>query len=70
MSRGLGDVYKRQPLNPKFKLFYNGVLLESSKIKIPLVKTWIVGRDDETMQKMDNCIVHNDGENYYVDFPH
>ena len=58
------------PLNPKFKLFYNGVLLESSKIKIPLVKTWIVGRDDETMQKMDNCIVHNDGENYYVDFPH
>lgn len=60
------------PLNPKFELFYNGGLLESSKIKIPIIKTWIVGYEDETVQKIDGCIAHHDNDNgmHYVDFPH
>ena len=35
------------PLNPGFNLYYNGVQIESSKINRPLMKKWIIAKDDE-----------------------
>ena len=61
------------PLNPGFTLNFNGEQIESSKIKVPIMKKWIIGKDDETATKLKDieCRVEkNDGqEKYYVDFP-
>jgi len=57
------------PLSPGFKLYYNGQNLESSKINIPLVKSWTVGEEDETASKIDGCLSNFDGENFYIDLP-
>lgn len=60
------------PLNPGFTLNFNGEQIESSKIKVPIMKKWIIGKDDETATKLKDieCRVDtNDGqEKYYVDF--
>lgn len=60
------------PLNPGFTLNFNGEQIESSKIKVPIMKKWIIGKDDETATKLKDieCKVDtNDGqEKYYVDF--
>lgn len=34
------------PLNPEFRLYYNGVSIESSKINRPLIKNWVIGKSD------------------------
>ena len=60
------------PLNPGFELNFNGEKIESSKIKVPVMKKWIIGKDDETALRLKDveCKKENeDGqEKYYVDF--
>lgn len=61
------------PLNPGFDLKFNGVNIESSKIKTPIIQKWIVGKDDETLEKIKGSsyrveVDENEGEKYYVDF--
>lgn len=60
------------PLNPGFKLKFNGAEVESSKVKTPIMKKWIVGKEDETLDKIDGAIsrVEKDAEGedkYFVD---
>ena len=62
------------PLNPGFQLKFNGAEVESSKIKMPIMKTWIVGKEDQTLDKIDGAVsrVEKDAdgkEKYYVDLP-
>lgn len=62
------------PLNPGFELKFNRIQVESSKIKIPIIKRWIIGKDDETSEKMSGVIsrieVDENGEKkYYLDLP-
>lgn len=61
------------PLNPGFDLKFNGVNIESSKIKKPIIQKWIVGKDDETLEKIKGSsyrveVDEYEGEKYYVDF--
>ena len=59
------------PLNPaSFALDLNGTSIESSKLKIPVKKEWVVGKDDQTAEELDFCSHAYDEEKntYYVDF--
>lgn len=58
------------PLNPGFQLFYNREEIKSSKINLPIVKTWVIGQDDETAEALDFATPRYDKEKdeYYVDF--
>ena len=62
------------PLNPGFELNFNGEKMESSKINVPIMKKWIIGKDDETAEKMKNTecrkVNENSEENYFIDFEH
>lgn len=60
------------PLNPGFKLKFNGAEVESSKVKTPIMKRWIIGKEDETLEKIDGAVsrVEKDTsgeEKYFVD---
>lgn len=55
------------PLNPGFELFYNGRQLHSSKISMPIRKSWIIGKNDVTAERL-NAACRQDGDEYYVDF--
>ena len=57
------------PLNPGFELKFNGAEVESSKVKTPIMKKWIVGKEDETLDKIDGAIrrVEKDADKYFVD---
>lgn len=61
------------PLNPGFELNFNGQKVESSKIKVPVMKRWIIGKDDETASKLKDVecrIEEKEGQKkYFVDFP-
>ncbi len=56
------------PLSPSFKLHFNGSILESSKISRPIVKKWILGKDDETAKTINNITINENGVNYSLDF--
>ena len=60
------------PLNPGFQLNFNGEKIESSKINVPVMKKWIIGKNDETAEKLKTaeCKVskEDDKEQYFVDF--
>jgi hypothetical protein len=56
------------PLSPGFNLFYNGKLLESSKISKPIKKSWVFGKDDLTAEALDYATCREDGDQNYVDF--
>ena len=56
------------PINPGFKLYYNGVGLESSKINKPLVKTWIIGENDEIANGIDGTTCRKISGKYLIDF--
>ena len=43
------------PLNPGFELKFNGVKIESSKVKTPIMKKWIIGKEDDTVNKIDGA---------------
>jgi len=56
------------PLNPTFNLFFNGQKIESSKIDIPVLKEWTIGKDDKTAESFkDAACKENDGI-YSIDF--
>lgn len=60
------------PLNPGFELVFNGVRVESSKIRIPIMKRWIIGKEDETAERIigASCRLEmkdNGQEQYFVD---
>lgn len=61
------------PLNPGFELNFNGEKIESSKIKVPVMKKWIIGKDDETALKLKDAECKKaesaGKENYWIDFP-
>ncbi len=61
------------PLNPGFELNFNGQKVESSKIKVPVMKRWIIGKDDEAASKLKDVecrIEEKEGQKKYsVDFP-
>jgi hypothetical protein len=56
------------PLNPGFKLYYNGNKIESSKISMPIKKTWVLGKNDPTAEKLGFAKTGFDGTKYYIDF--
>ena len=56
------------PLNPQFNLFYNGQRIESSKIDVPILKEWIVGKDDKTAETFKNTTCKEQNGEYMVDF--
>lgn len=56
------------PLNPGFKLFLNNEKIESSKIRNPILKEWIIGKDDQTAIALDCAEPHEDGKRFWVDF--
>lgn len=57
------------PLNPSFVLYLNGQKLESTKIKIPLEKKWIIGNNDKTASVMHATTNHDAGSDQYsIDF--
>lgn len=58
------------PLSPGFNLYYNGYKLESSKIKNPISKEWIVGKNDDTAESLDYAKCREDDGGYFVDFEH
>ena len=62
------------PLNPGFNLRFNGTSVESSKVNTPIIKRWIIGKDDETLAKISGADsrveVNEDNEKrYYADLP-
>lgn len=56
------------PLNPGFNLYYNNRRIESSKIKNPIMREWIIGKDDATAEKLDYAKCRQEGDKYFVDF--
>jgi hypothetical protein len=56
------------PLNPQFNLFYNTAKVESSKVKNPILKEWIVGKDDITAEELDFATSKVEEGHYFVDF--
>lgn len=56
------------PLNPGFSLFYNGNEVKSSKISIPIKKTWVLGKNDTTAEKLGYAKPKFCGNQYYIDF--
>lgn len=56
------------PLNPQFNLFYNGQRIESSKIDVPILKEWIIGKDDKTAETFKNTVCTEANGEYYIDF--
>lgn len=62
------------PLNPGFDLKFNGAKVESSKINTPIMKKWIIGKDDETLDKIKGAtsrveVDEQNEEKYFVDLP-
>ncbi len=60
------------PLNPGFELKFNGAEVESSKVKTPIMKRWIIGKEDETLEKIDGAVsrvekLTSGEEKYFVD---
>lgn len=60
------------PLNPGFKLKFNGAEVESSKVKTPIMKKWIIGKEDETLERIDGAVSRvekdvNGEDKYFVD---
>ena len=57
------------PLSPQFNLFYNGVVLESSKLKVKKLKTWIFGKNDEVVEKENDYSSEEVDGTYLVNLP-
>ena len=58
------------PLNPNFNLYYNCGKIESSKINLPIMKEWTIGKNDITADSLDfaNPAYNHETNEYYVDF--
>lgn len=56
------------PLNPNFVLYYNGDLVESSKLNVPIMKEWVLGKDDKTADELEYAECREEDNEFYVDF--
>jgi len=56
------------PLNPHFNLFYNGQRIESSKIDVPILKEWIIGKEDKTAETFQNTVCKEENGEHIIDF--
>ena len=56
------------PMNPGFILYYNGELVESSKIAKPLIKKWNIGENDKTADS-DKLDAYRVEDKWYIDLP-
>lgn len=56
------------PLNPGFNLYYNNQMIESSKIKNPIIQEWIIGKDDSTAEALDYATCREQNDQFFVDF--
>lgn len=56
------------PLNPDFNLFYNGLKVESSKVDIPVLKEWVIGKDDRIADSIDGGLCKEEDGRFSVDF--
>ncbi len=58
------------PLNPNFTLYYNCEKIESSKVNAPVMKEWIIGKDDITAEGLDfaSPAFDEDTKEYSVNF--
>ena len=56
------------PLNPRFRLFFNANELLSSKIDMPVKRTWVFGKDDEIAESLSFGKPRLENGNYFVDF--
>lgn len=58
------------PLNPNFNLFYNGVVLESSKTNIKPWKSWTFGdEEDSVVKKYDIYKSYKKEDIFYINTP-
>ena len=56
------------PLNPGFNLYLNNEKIESSKVDKPIMKEWIIGKEDATAEGLDYATCRSENGQYYVDF--
>ena len=56
------------PLSPGFKLYYNGIQVESSKIDRPLMKEWIIAKNDEIAEAHNGISCREAGGQQFLDF--
>lgn len=56
------------PLNPGFNLYYNNQRIESSKINNPIIREWIIGKDDITADALDYATCRQEEGEFFVDF--
>lgn len=58
------------PLNPGFILYYNCDKIESSKVNTPVMKEWIIGKEDATAEALDFAkpVYEQKTDEYSVDF--
>ncbi len=56
------------PLNPNFILYYNSTLIESAKVEIPIMKEWIIGKEDRTAEAFKYATCRHENGKYFVDF--
>ncbi|MEA2036273.1 MAG: hypothetical protein U9O94_02105, partial [Nanoarchaeota archaeon] len=57
------------PLSPGFNLFFNGNKIESSKVSIPLIKKWVIGKKDKVAEKNKYETSEEEGK-HFIHFPH
>lgn len=57
------------PLNPGFKLYFNGTKLESSKVGVPVEKKWTFGKNDSVAEQNANYQVWNKAGKTGVSLP-
>jgi hypothetical protein len=56
------------PLNPNFKLYYNGIEVQSSKINKEIMRSWTLGQNDITADKLDFAQSRQTKVDFFVDF--
>lgn len=61
------------PLRPDFEVYLNGDLIESSKIEMPILKSWVIGEDDKVAEKLRYPALAEDvpggGRRYWIELP-
>ena len=56
------------PLNPRFRLTYNGSEVYSTKVSKPLLQQWIIGKDDDVAMDDDTVECRQEDGRFLVDF--
>ncbi|HMO03749.1 MAG TPA: ATP-binding protein [Kiritimatiellia bacterium] len=56
------------PHSPAFQLHYNGELVESSKVTLPIKRSWILGKDDQTANALGYAQSREVDGKHFIDF--